>query len=78
MTFAAVSLNSSVGVDAVLDGIPTVTMDEQAMAWDITSHAPDEVRTPDRRPWVRWLAWTQWHHEEIREGKPIKHLFEAI
>jgi len=74
----AITLNSSVGVDAVLEGIPTVTMDEQAMAWDITSHSPDEVITPDRRPWIRWLAWTQWHHDEIREGEPIKHLFEAI
>ena len=77
----AITLNSSVAVDAVLNGIPTVTMDEAAMAWDITSHAPNEVyqpHTPDRRSWVRWLAWTQWHHDEIQAGEPIRHLFEAI
>ena len=34
----AITLNSSVGVDAVLAGVPTVTMDEGAMAWDVTSH----------------------------------------
>lgn len=74
----AVTLNSSVGVDAVIAGLPTVTMDEAAMAWDVTSHSIDEVATPDRRPWLEWLAWTQWHHDEICAGEPIKHLFEEL
>lgn len=71
------TLNSSVGVESVLMGIPTVTMDEGAMAWDVTSHDPDESITPDRRRWMRWLAWTQWRHDEIEAGTPIKHLFEG-
>ncbi len=74
----AITLNSSIAVDAVLNGIPAVTMDEAAMAWDVTSHSLACVVRPDRRSWVRWLAWTQWHHDEIRAGEPIKHLFEAI
>lgn len=73
----AVTLNSSVAVDAVMAGIPTVTMDGAAMAWDVTAHT-QEIIKPDRRPWLEWLAWTQWHWDEIREGEPIKHLFEAI
>jgi len=74
----AVTLNSSVGVDAVLSGIPTVTMDEAAMAWDVTSHNPSEQIKPDRREWMEWLAWTQWHWVEIEAGHPIKHLFERL
>lgn len=66
----AVTLNSSVAVDTVLAGIPSVTMDEAAMAWDVTGHAPDELVTPDRTEWLHWLAWTQWTHDEIREGTP--------
>jgi hypothetical protein len=70
----AITLNSSVGVAAVLAGIPTVTMDEGAMAWDVTSHVPHETSTPDRTEWLHRLAWTQWAWDEIAEGTPWQHL----
>lgn len=70
----AVTLNSSVAVEAVLAGIPTVTMDAGAMAWDVTGHTPDEIVKPPRLPWLHWLAWTQWTHDEISEGTPWAHL----
>jgi hypothetical protein len=70
----AITLNSSVGVEAVLAGVPTVTMDEGAMAWPVTSHDPHVSATPDRAEWLHWLAWTQWHWDEIAEGKPWAHL----
>lgn len=73
-----VTLNSSVGVESVLTGIPTVTMDEAAMAWDVSSHDPEVSITPYRSRWMRWLAWTQWRHDEIEAGTPIKHLFERV
>jgi hypothetical protein len=63
-------LNSSVAVDTVLAGIPTVTMDEAAMAWNVTSHVPSEAVMPDRTEWLHWLAWTQWTYDEIGEGTP--------
>ena len=69
----AITLNSSVAVDAVLAGVPTVTMDEAAMAWDVTAHTPDVIK-PARLPWLHWLAWTQWNHDEISEGTPWAHL----
>jgi hypothetical protein len=67
-TKAAVTLNSSVGVWCVIHGIPTVTMDEGAMAWDVTGHSLDDIRMPDREPWCHWLAHTQWSDDEIRKG----------
>lgn len=73
-----VTLNSSVGVESVLNGIPTVTMDEGAMAWDVTGHLPGEVVTPNRDKWLEWLAWTQWQWDEIEKGEPIRHLFEEL
>lgn len=66
----AVTLNSSVGVLTVISGVPTVTMDEGAMAWDVTGHSLDDIRMPDRTPWLHWLAWTQYTDDEIREGTP--------
>lgn len=68
-TKLAVTLNSSIGVQCVLDGIPTVTMDEGAMAWAVTSHTLDaDPYTPVRMDWCHFLAYTQWTDDEIREG----------
>jgi hypothetical protein len=70
----AITLNSSVGVQAVLDGIPTVAMDEGSMAWEMSSHDCNEPQvTHARTPWVHRLAWTQWTDDEIREGIPWHH-----
>lgn len=70
----ALTLNSSIGVQCVLNGIPTVTMDEGAMAWDVTGHKPAEIQMPDREQWCAWLGWTQWTDDEIREGAPWAYL----
>lgn len=64
----AVTLNSSVAVKAVMQGVPTISMDEASMAWDVTGHKPGEFRTPDRESWCHWLAWTQWTDDEIKQG----------
>jgi hypothetical protein len=73
----AVTLNSSVGVQAVLDGVPTVTMDEGAMAWGVSTH--DTHSTPftgERLPWCHWLAFTQWSDDEVRDGTALRQLME--
>lgn len=65
-----VTYNSNSGVDAVLAGIPAVTYDEGAMAWDVTSHhALQELVMPDRNEWFRRMAWTQWSMPEIERGE---------
>jgi len=61
-------LNSSIGIEAVIRGRPVKIHDQGCMAYGIL----------DRQEWANWLAYTQWSWDEIREGKPIKHLFEAI
>lgn len=73
-----ITLNSSVAVDAVINGHPTITMDEASMAWDVSSHRLNIQTIRERHAWLDWLAWTQWHIDEIKSGTPIKHLFEAI
>ena len=73
-----ITLNSSIAVDSVMMGIPTVTMDEASMAWDATSHNPTMRYFTERKQWLAWLAWTQWTHDEISAGYPIKHLFEEL
>jgi hypothetical protein len=70
----AVVLNSSIATQTVMCGIPTVTMDKGSMAWPITGHTLDDIRTPEREQWMHWLAWCQWSHDEIKEGIPWDYL----
>ena len=64
-----ITLNSSVAVDAILLGVPTVCEDEGAMAW------PGFKNGEDRLPWLHWLAHTQHHHEEIQDGSALRQMF---
>jgi hypothetical protein len=74
-----VTYNSTSGVEAVLAGVPTVTIDEGAMAWPVTSHSCIEPKVmPDREAWAHDLAWTQWTLEEIASGEAWAHLEPMI
>ncbi len=61
-------LRSSVAVEAVTRGYPVVAHDPSSMAHGMG----------DRGDWLRWLAWTQWRWDEIRQGEPIRHLFDGL
>ncbi len=64
-----VTFNSNSGVDAVLAGVPTVTLDEGATSWPVASHTLSEpLVRPDRYHWVNKLAWCQWRLSEIADG----------
>lgn len=63
-----VAWNSNSTVDAVLAGVPSVTMDEGAMAWPVTGHALEMPPAPDREAWAHALAWKQWRLEEMQSG----------
>lgn len=63
-----VSWNSTASVESVLAGVPTVTFDEGAMAWPVTSHDLGEITRPDRHQWCADLAWAQFSLEELASG----------
>lgn len=70
-----VTFNSNTGVDAVLAGTPTVTLDRGAMAYDVTSHdLTDWPTKPDRTQWAYDMAYKQWTEEEIANGDAWDHL----
>lgn len=75
----AVTFNSNSGVDAVLAGVPTVTMDEGAMAWGVTAHdlSSDPIR-PDRTKWTHRLAYCQWSPEEMADGTAWAHIGRGV
>jgi len=65
----AVTWNSNAGVEAVLAGVPTITMDQGAMAWEVTGHALRMPPTPDRTPWAHALANKQFLISEFESGE---------
>lgn len=70
-----VTYNSNTGVDAVLAGVPTVSLDRGAMAFEVTGRRIFErPPTPDRTQWAAELAWRQWTIDEIRCGDAWDHL----
>lgn len=70
-----VTFNSNTGVEAVLAGVPTITMDRGAMAYNVTSHALDvPICKPDREQWAYDMAYKQWMMEEIASGEAWEHL----
>jgi len=75
----AVTYNSTVGVDAVLAGVPTVTLDDLAMAWQMAAHQLEApLIRPDRIPWAHRLAWTSFTIEEIQSGFAWEHVQTAM
>jgi hypothetical protein len=74
-----ITYNSTVGVEAVLAGVPTVTCDAGSMSWPVTTHGLDAgVIRPDRTAWMHALAWTSWRSDEIASGKTWDHLKETL
>lgn len=66
-----VTYSSSVGVQSVVQGIPTVAYDRGSMAWDVSAHSIQEMksfRPPDRVAWAARLAYSQWRVDEFQEA----------
>lgn len=65
----SVSYNSNSSVESVLSGVPTVVVDEGAMAWEVAGHEVGKMPPkPDRTAWSHWLAWTQYLPDEMASG----------
>lgn len=62
------TLNSSVAVDAICNGVKTEVHDKGGMAYGT------ECTDEGRLQLMHWLAWTQWSDDEIKEGLPWDYL----
>jgi hypothetical protein len=66
---SAITLNSTVAIETVLLGIPTIACDEGNPAWPICAHHIGHIRRSDNRlAWLEYLANCQWHHMQIANG----------
>lgn len=71
-----ITFNSNSAVDAVIAGVPAITMDKGTMAWDVTAHTIGDRVMPDRTEWANKLAWKQWQLNEIMDGSALVSLLE--
>jgi hypothetical protein len=76
--WALVTYNSNSAVEAVIEGIPSITFDAGAMAKEVTWRWLQEIESPympAREQWLNDLAYTQWTLEELKSGEAWAHLF---
>lgn len=74
----AVSLSSTVGVDAFLHGTRIVSMDPRSMVYRMTSHDPLKPSAPNRMQWCYDIAYCQWVIGEMSNGKAWEHLRKKL
>jgi hypothetical protein len=77
--WAVVIWSSSVGCEALIEGIPVFC---EAPWWVAKGAAIPSIKNidnpdlPDRMPAFQRLAWAQWSVEEIESGEPFHHLLD--
>lgn len=76
---SCVTYNSTTAVEAVLEGVPTVTLDRGSIAWPVAAHDIDNLNyMPERRLWCHDMAWRQWSMKELADGAAWEHVKQCI
>lgn len=79
-----VSYSSGSSVDAVLNGVPCITIDEGNLAYPISSHRLEHIDSPklaspeEVQQWLNYLANSQWSEPEMLNGVVWNHLIPII
>lgn len=76
-----VCFSSTMSVDSLINGCPTIAMSPANFAYDIASNKLSEIVDPKRPPreqWIHNLAYTTWFINEIQQGLPWLHLKEKL
>ena len=72
MSHSAVFFNSSAGVAAVLEGIPTFVDDVSAVTWQVAHHnisAIENCQQFNRQNWINDLAAAHWSDQDGKSGR---------
>ena len=82
--YCCVAYTSGSAIDSILKGIPVLATDPGNFAWPISSNYIENIENLKKadgvevQQWLNNLAYSQWTIEEMKEGKPWKHLFPII
>lgn len=81
LAHCTVCYSSTMSVDSLIKGCPTIAVSPANFAYDIAGHDVSEIVDPLRPPreqWLNNLAYTTWHVDEIEKGLPWNHLKELL
>ena len=73
--------SSGVAVDALMAGVPAITLHPASFVYPICSHELSEIENPkmaDRIAWFSRLAYCQWTLAEIKSGEVWRHFQPSI
>jgi hypothetical protein len=74
-----ITYSSNVAVDAVINGIPAISVHPGSMAREVTTRSLDEpFFKNDLDDWGRKIAYSQWTAEELKSGEAWAHLRRFI
>jgi hypothetical protein len=83
-TGICVSYTSGSCIDAVLAGVPVISMDEGNLAYPISSRRIDDLDSPrlatheEIKKWLDCLANSQWNEQEMITGQVWNHLWPIL
>lgn len=79
-----VTYSSGSTIDAVLAGVPCITVDQGNLAYPISEWDVENITDPyvpndrDVQNWLLGLAYSQWNLEEISQGHAWQHVIEIL
>ena len=71
-TGLAVTYSSTVGAEAVIQGIPTISMHEGSLAYPVSTHSLSDAPRPFNRD--KWLHELSYRHISIGEDVPVDYI----
>jgi len=79
-----ITYSSGSAIDAIIAGVPTITVDAGNFGYSISSKFIDDFQSPyiptdkERDQWLSNLAYCQWSREEMTNGDSFRHLFPRL
>ena len=73
--------SSSATIDALIEGVPCITLDPANFAWPVSDHDVTMIERPtlfEREQWLYDLAYAQWSPTEMQAGCAWRHLWPAV
>lgn len=72
-----INFNSTCGSESIIEGVPTITMNIDSIAYDISMNDLSDIvniQYPERDNWASNLAYNQWSTKEFEKGIPWDYL----
>ena len=79
--YCVVTRTSNGAVDAVFNGVPTITEDPICLAYEVSGHSIKEIKhpiKPNRNQWLYDMSYAEWSLTEMKQGLLWKHIRNNI